>query len=494
MATNQTQLVARSDCAAGTTFYICKSNSFSGCCSVDPCDLPSCPDATTEGSSTHPTGTLVVTANTASSSTGSFDLTATEPITIFSALPTSVFTAASSSTLVTIIVSSSTSAPSTTGGATLPSYTENRNTTSIAVTASIVGFVVIASLTFCFVLSRHHRRARLRALVARGQSGDEPTDEHSDVGGKENGGGIFSAFGGKYLRCRMAKFFTFKKADNAHDHDRPASLTPSIQHQADSGFWSSRPFESKNTPNLDSNANVPPAELHDSSLARGQPAANELSAEAEVSKDNRPTTSAGAGKKTANRDSTMTMWPDFRATSSADSFPSMTPKPSPGMSWAEYKYLAELRADGCEDDEEKKWIEKCCSSSPKEDDQSQQDQPGGGLMIELDPAKNDGDGHTEANTDAQQDQPGGGLMNELDPAKSDSDSHTEVYTDAQQDRSVGGPMLQPEPAKEEDDSHAKADVNADLGQEVSPILDGDNFQGGNGGDENVSPRIASTEE
>ncbi|RDW60265.1 hypothetical protein BP5796_11871 [Coleophoma crateriformis] len=479
MATNQIQLVARSNCAAGTTFYICKSNSFSGCCSVDPCDLSSCPDATTAGSSTRPSGTFVVTVNTASPSAGSFDLTATETISssssTFSALPpTSVLTAASSSTLVTIIVSPSDSASSPTGGAALPSYHENRNPTTIAVTASVAGLVVFASVAFCFVLSRHHRRARLRALVAQGHAGDEPTDKHSDAGGKENGGGIFSAFGGKHLRHQMAEFFTFKKADNAHVHDHPASLVSGSQHRAHSGFWSPEPFKNEDTPNLDSKAIAPPAELHDSSLARGQPAANELSAEAEVLKDSRPTTSAGAGKKTVNRDSVMTLWPTFQATSPADSSSMMgdglasltprTPKPSPGMSWAEYKYMAELREDGCDDDEEREWIQKCCDATPKDDDRSQQGQPGGGLMIELDPAKNDGDGHTETNTDAQQDQP------------------------------VGGLMLEHEPTKEKDDSHAKVNVNAHLGQQVSPVLDGDNFQDGTGGDGNISPRIAPTEE
>ncbi|KAM0484558.1 hypothetical protein ACHAPX_001984 [Trichoderma viride] len=32
------------DCSKGTAFYSCVANSFRGCCSVDPCDLSSCPD------------------------------------------------------------------------------------------------------------------------------------------------------------------------------------------------------------------------------------------------------------------------------------------------------------------------------------------------------------------------------------------------------------------------------------------------------------------
>ncbi|GFP53605.1 hypothetical protein ACSS6W_001167 [Trichoderma asperelloides] len=33
------------DCAKDTTFYSCDANHFRGCCSVDPCDLNSCPDS-----------------------------------------------------------------------------------------------------------------------------------------------------------------------------------------------------------------------------------------------------------------------------------------------------------------------------------------------------------------------------------------------------------------------------------------------------------------
>ncbi|KAE8356871.1 hypothetical protein BDV28DRAFT_144784 [Aspergillus coremiiformis] len=33
-------------CAPGTTFYHCKTNNFRGCCTIDPCALPSCPSQT----------------------------------------------------------------------------------------------------------------------------------------------------------------------------------------------------------------------------------------------------------------------------------------------------------------------------------------------------------------------------------------------------------------------------------------------------------------
>jgi hypothetical protein len=34
------------DCTAKTSFYVCQNNGFTGCCSVDPCALPACPDTT----------------------------------------------------------------------------------------------------------------------------------------------------------------------------------------------------------------------------------------------------------------------------------------------------------------------------------------------------------------------------------------------------------------------------------------------------------------
>ncbi|KAF0330481.1 hypothetical protein GQ607_002360 [Colletotrichum asianum] len=34
----------RTACPGGSAFYVCSSNNFRGCCSQDPCALPSCPD------------------------------------------------------------------------------------------------------------------------------------------------------------------------------------------------------------------------------------------------------------------------------------------------------------------------------------------------------------------------------------------------------------------------------------------------------------------
>ncbi|KAF1998451.1 hypothetical protein P154DRAFT_524146 [Amniculicola lignicola CBS 123094] len=42
------------DCAAGTSYYVCQSNGFRGCCSIDACNAAWCPDA---GSPAPPPGT-----------------------------------------------------------------------------------------------------------------------------------------------------------------------------------------------------------------------------------------------------------------------------------------------------------------------------------------------------------------------------------------------------------------------------------------------------
>ncbi|KAL7921720.1 hypothetical protein ACQKWADRAFT_313797 [Trichoderma austrokoningii] len=45
MASNVPSAAGEEDyCSKGTAFYSCEGNNFRGCCSVDPCDLSSCPD------------------------------------------------------------------------------------------------------------------------------------------------------------------------------------------------------------------------------------------------------------------------------------------------------------------------------------------------------------------------------------------------------------------------------------------------------------------
>ncbi|KAK1659340.1 hypothetical protein BDP55DRAFT_680175 [Colletotrichum godetiae] len=41
----QTNLRYRQNCAQQTSYYVCSKNGFRGCCTVDPCDLSSCPDS-----------------------------------------------------------------------------------------------------------------------------------------------------------------------------------------------------------------------------------------------------------------------------------------------------------------------------------------------------------------------------------------------------------------------------------------------------------------
>ncbi|UNI14977.1 hypothetical protein JDV02_001552 [Purpureocillium takamizusanense] len=113
-------------CPKGTAFYRCDGNDFLGCCSVDPCDLPTCPDGgddtatasapvtlptlststksskhtskTTESSSERPRSTITLTASSTSKRTdsgithtipNSSVVTVTRHTTIFSEAPSS---------------------------------------------------------------------------------------------------------------------------------------------------------------------------------------------------------------------------------------------------------------------------------------------------------------------------------------------------------------------------------------------------------------------
>jgi hypothetical protein len=65
MHLNRNLNLARADsatCPSGAgTYYVCQKNNFSGCCTVDPCGLPSCPDQPSSSSKMVVVTTLVVT-------------------------------------------------------------------------------------------------------------------------------------------------------------------------------------------------------------------------------------------------------------------------------------------------------------------------------------------------------------------------------------------------------------------------------------------------
>lgn len=138
-------------------------------------------------------------------------------------------------------------------------------------------------------------------------------------------------------------------------------------------------------------------------------------------------------------DAALAMWPQFQAVSPAtlrDDLASNSrriPKPARGMSWAEYKYAVDLRADGLDDSD----------------------------VFELARA--------------------------LDAGGASASSRT------QQNQQVGL-MIEPKPATENPVGDANANIGAHETQQVSPMLGSDEVQGGTSDNKKVSSQLAPTQE
>ncbi|PVH78916.1 hypothetical protein DL98DRAFT_234986 [Cadophora sp. DSE1049] len=188
-------------CNAGKVFYNCQINSFRGCCSVDPCALPACPDADSS-STTAPVSkgasqpstrqTLVSIPNSVLSS--SLATTTTPPtsiivdIAITSSTPTYTQTEAQTQT------SSSTSSPTPSSS---PSGVPN--TPIIAGTVSGVVALSIISILLWFCLRRRKQKQETRKSIAQhGLPNKEfVLDRSAPSESSRVGGDVFAPFGGK---------------------------------------------------------------------------------------------------------------------------------------------------------------------------------------------------------------------------------------------------------------------------------------------------------
>ncbi|KAL2070980.1 hypothetical protein VTL71DRAFT_14006 [Oculimacula yallundae] len=190
-------------CNAGKVFYSCQVNSFRGCCSVDPCALPACPD-TDSSSSTAP-----VSKSTSQSSRQTL---ASIPIPVSSS-PAGTATLQPTSIIVNIAIASSTptqtqtpaqvqSPSATSSPASAPGVS---NAPIIAGTVSGVVALSILSILLWFCLRRRKQKREVRNSIA--EYGvpnkkyvlDRPTPSASTKDGSD----VFIPFGGRYDQPRL---------------------------------------------------------------------------------------------------------------------------------------------------------------------------------------------------------------------------------------------------------------------------------------------------
>ncbi|KAH6723609.1 hypothetical protein BKA61DRAFT_586756 [Leptodontidium sp. MPI-SDFR-AT-0119] len=184
-------------CNAGKVYYACQINSFKGCCSVDPCALPACPD--TDSSSTTapvskstsqptPRQTLISIPNSVLSST-----LATATI-----KPTSIIVDISITSSTPTHTRTQTQTPSS-----IPSLSPASgvpNTPIIAGTVSGVVVLSILSILLWFCLRRRKQNKEIRNSIVQYDVPNKKyvLDRSAPSESVRVGGDVFAPFGGRH--------------------------------------------------------------------------------------------------------------------------------------------------------------------------------------------------------------------------------------------------------------------------------------------------------
>jgi hypothetical protein len=186
-------------CPSGSQWYVCKANSFTGCCTRDACDFSTCPDNIKPSSSA---SLVPSTLSTSRSSTTTSKPSSTSQSAITTATPTYApktipdagvvvpsTTSASPSETATVIVNNPSAAPK-----------------GPIIGGVIAGIIVLAIFTamlwwFCRRRKQLNMAGGSSPFMKHGRNGSEksamsysPDSELRERGG----GGIFAPFGGKY--------------------------------------------------------------------------------------------------------------------------------------------------------------------------------------------------------------------------------------------------------------------------------------------------------
>ncbi|CZT07199.1 uncharacterized protein RAG0_12728 [Rhynchosporium agropyri] len=196
-------------CNTGKVFYSCQVNNFRGCCSVDPCALPACPDPDASSSS------MPFSKTTSQSS--SRQTFASIPNSILTASAATTTTIQPTSTIGIITVTSSTPTPTQTQSpveAQTPSSSPTAKAASTSgvsktpiVAGTVTGVVVFSILLILlwFCLRRRKQKQTIRNSIAEyGVPTKEFVLDRSTSPGYQRGGGdVFAPFGGRYDSLRL---------------------------------------------------------------------------------------------------------------------------------------------------------------------------------------------------------------------------------------------------------------------------------------------------
>ncbi|KAE8445905.1 hypothetical protein EG329_012684 [Mollisiaceae sp. DMI_Dod_QoI] len=203
---------APGDCPAGQQWYVCVANGFTGCCSVDACDLQTCPDSPQSSSASQlSTTTLTVSATPSSTVLSSSSTTKSSSSSSLLASSSQSTTSSSTSTTASILNNAGlagSTTPSTSVVATaFPTQTassssSNSNTTPI-IAGVVTGVVVAAimSILIWFCLRRRKQKKAIReSILQYGVPNKEfVLDRSTGLSFQEEiGDGVFAPFGGRY--------------------------------------------------------------------------------------------------------------------------------------------------------------------------------------------------------------------------------------------------------------------------------------------------------
>ncbi|KAH7354639.1 hypothetical protein BKA65DRAFT_226476 [Rhexocercosporidium sp. MPI-PUGE-AT-0058] len=195
-------------CNAGKAYYVCQINSFKGCCSVDPCALPACPDSESSSttapaskSTTQPTSrqTLVSIPNSVLSSAPG--TTAIPPTSIIVNIAITSSTPTHTQTRIQTQTQTQTPTPT-------PTLIPTSGVPNAPIIAGAVSGVVIfsiLSILFWFCLRRRKQKKEARNSIAEyGLPNKEfILDRPVPIESTRVGGDVFAPFGGRYEEPRL---------------------------------------------------------------------------------------------------------------------------------------------------------------------------------------------------------------------------------------------------------------------------------------------------
>jgi hypothetical protein len=191
-------LEPRLNCATGQLYYTCSSNSFAGCCSIDPCDLLDCPDSSaTSGSSSVFSIVPISFVITSAKPSTSLDQSTTES-------STSVHTSSSATTTQSLSsTSSSESSLSTSASPTASRESQLSHSTPktksetpliAGLASTLIAFIFIISILVCICRRRRQQRHH---SYRRAQHDESKPPSYPSTPQTRGSKDIFAEFGGK---------------------------------------------------------------------------------------------------------------------------------------------------------------------------------------------------------------------------------------------------------------------------------------------------------